>query len=56
MNAKQLLEQYIWEHPDYWDYDDEIEEVIRLKELCDKELIEQENRSIKSHYQLPLCV
>lgn len=34
MEAKKLLENYILKHPDYWEFEDEMKEVERLKELC----------------------
>ncbi|WP_430819772.1 hypothetical protein [Carboxylicivirga caseinilyticus] len=34
MSAEQLLEKFIIEHPDYWEFDEEAKEVARLKELC----------------------
>lgn len=37
MTAKQMLEKYISEHPDYWDFENEIKEIARLKELCNSE-------------------
>ena len=37
MSAEQMLEKYIAENPDFWEFDDAIQEVVRLKELCKKE-------------------
>lgn len=37
MNAEQMLNIYISEHPDYWEFEDEIKEVARLNELCNEE-------------------
>ena len=34
MNAEQVLIKYLMEHPDYWDYENEVKEVERLKRLC----------------------
>ena len=34
MEAKQQLENYILKHPDYWEFEDEMKEVERLKALC----------------------
>lgn len=31
MESKQILEKFILTHPNYWDFEDEIEEVKRLK-------------------------
>lgn len=33
MKNKQILEEYIAEHPDYWEFENEREEVERLKLL-----------------------
>ncbi len=37
MDAKQLLKEYISKHPDYWEYENEMREVQRLKDLCIEE-------------------
>ncbi len=37
MDAEQLLEKYLLEHPDYWDFENEVKEVERLRSLCDSE-------------------
>lgn len=29
-----MLKYYISKHPDYWEFEDEMKEVERLKELC----------------------
>jgi hypothetical protein len=34
MTAEQILEMYILEHPDYWDFENELNEVDRLRQLC----------------------
>ena len=34
MSAKQKLEKYILEHPDFWEFENERREVERLKVLC----------------------
>lgn len=34
MTAEQMLEKYLFEHPDYWEYENEVKEVERLKQLC----------------------
>ncbi|MEJ6583443.1 MAG: hypothetical protein QNL61_06170 [Crocinitomicaceae bacterium] len=34
MSTLQLLETYISEHPDYWEFENERNEVERLKKLC----------------------
>ena len=41
MNNDQRLEKYILEHPDYWEFENEIKEVSRLKELCNNDTIQQ---------------
>jgi hypothetical protein len=41
MSAKQLLEKYILEHPEYWEFETEIKEVERLKGLCNDEVVDQ---------------
>jgi hypothetical protein len=35
MNAEQMLEVYILDHPDYWDFENEVQEVCRLRALCE---------------------
>lgn len=37
MNTEQLLEEYISHHPDYWEFENEIQEVERLKALCNQQ-------------------
>ena len=37
MNPKQQLEQYLLTHPDYWEYENEMNEVARLSALCQVE-------------------
>ncbi len=37
MNAKQLLEEYLVQHPDYWEYENEVQEVRKLMALCQQE-------------------
>lgn len=34
MSAVQILEKYILEHPEFWEFENELKEVRRLKELC----------------------
>ena len=34
MSAEQRLEKYISQHPDYWDFEEEVKEVERLKAMC----------------------
>lgn len=38
MSAEQILENYISQHLDYWEFENEIKEVARLKELCNDEV------------------
>ncbi len=33
MSAEQLLKDYISQHPDYWEFENELNEVNRLKKL-----------------------
>ena len=35
MKPEQLLENYISKHPDYWDFENELKEVARLKKICE---------------------
>jgi hypothetical protein len=35
MNSIQMLEEYIADHPDYWDFENEVQEVYRLRALCE---------------------
>ena len=35
MTAEQVLEKYIAEHPEYWEFENELKVVASLKELCD---------------------
>jgi len=44
MNTEKLLEKYILEHPDYWEFENELREVAKLKELCKGEAIKQNRR------------
>jgi hypothetical protein len=39
MTAEQILENYILERPNYWEFENEINEVARLKSLCKEEVI-----------------
>lgn len=34
MNALKLLNEYIDQHPDYWNYQNEVKEVQKLKRAC----------------------
>lgn len=38
MSAEQILENYISKHLEYWEFENEIQEVERLKELCKDEV------------------
>ncbi|MBN1116681.1 MAG: hypothetical protein JXA77_05735 [Bacteroidales bacterium] len=38
---EQILERYILEHPDYWEFENEAKEVAILKELCDNKTIKR---------------
>lgn len=38
MNVFTELEQFIAEHPDYWEFENELKEVERLKLLCTEEV------------------
>lgn len=40
MSAIQQLEMYIRQHPYYWEYENELQEVERLKALCSVEVEE----------------
>lgn len=55
MNPKQLLERYILTHPDFWEYENEIKEVERLKALCELETVSQELLSVETYEQELLC-
>ncbi len=37
MQARQILENYLLTHPNFWEFDNEMEEVSRLKAACEKE-------------------
>lgn len=37
MDPKLLLEKYLQTHPEYWEFEDEVMEVRRLKALSEKE-------------------
>lgn len=43
MTAHQLLEKYIANHPDYWDFDEELIEVKKLRNACE---IERNRRAL----------
>ena len=56
MNAKQNLEKYISKHPDYWEYENEVKEVRRLKALCENEVQKHHFHSTHFHSELRLCI
>lgn len=35
MTAPQLLENFIRNHPDFWNFNEELKEVERLKKACE---------------------
>lgn len=37
MKSEQMLKRYLSCHPDYWEYENELKEVERLKSLVQKE-------------------
>ena len=37
MKTEQMLEKYLLTHPDFWEFEDEVEEVRRLESLVQKE-------------------
>lgn len=39
MTAQQLLENFLINHPDYWNYYDELKEVQELKKACNNEIV-----------------
>lgn len=39
MSTEQLLEKFISEHPDYWEFENEVQEVKRLKALCENRVM-----------------
>lgn len=45
MNAIQRLEKYIAEHPDCWEYENELQEVNRLKAMVSKEPLKSNKAS-----------
>ena len=47
MNAKQQLNDYKQKHPGFWKYQNEIEEVKRLREQFQLEMIESPISEIK---------
>jgi hypothetical protein len=53
---EQLLEKYISEHPDYWEFENEFEEVVRLKESCKNEAIKQNIIPDQDCFKSPVCV
>lgn len=56
MSAKQMLEKYMREHPDFWEFENEMIEVARLKKLCNDEAMKQTILPIQKYAQLQLCV
>jgi hypothetical protein len=38
MDPKVILEKYLLTHPEYWEFEDEVKEVRRLKTLIENEL------------------
>jgi len=38
MNIKKELKNYINSHPDYWEFEDELKEVLRLKKLINQNI------------------
>ena len=39
MKTEQMLEKYLLSHPEYWEFENEVEEVQRLKSLIQKERV-----------------
>ena len=48
MKSEQILERYLSCHPDYWEYENELKEVERLKSLVQQEREIKRIHSIKS--------
>ncbi|MBN1117245.1 MAG: hypothetical protein JXA77_08580 [Bacteroidales bacterium] len=57
MNTEQMLKKYLSEHPDYWEYENELQEVRRLKALCENDNADKYNFH-SAHYcsELRLCI
>jgi len=55
MNALQILNQYIEQHPEYWEYQNEAQEVERLRKLCEKEVTPSQFIEIQKNAQLDIC-
>lgn len=55
MSATQLLEQYISKHPDFWEYENELKEVMRLKELCRVEALLHTIVPVQSSFRQQVC-
>jgi hypothetical protein len=36
MDPEKILERYLLSHPDYWEFENEVREVRRLKAMCGK--------------------
>lgn len=52
MSAEKLLEKYIAEHPDYWEFENEAKVVAILKELCDNKNTDQNITTIQNRSQV----
>ena len=48
MSAEQLLEKYISEHPDYWEFENEANVVVTLKELCKSNNLKPNNSTAQN--------
>ena len=48
MKPEQMLESYLLSHPEYWEYENEIKEVERLRSLVQKEKDLKEYLALKS--------
>ncbi len=56
MSTEQVLENYIAEHPDYWEFDNEVQEVKRLKKLSIEEAKNQNVKCIKRLFTLQIPI
>lgn len=54
MNAQQLLDNFVAQHPDYWNFNNELQEVERLKKKCETE--NNEKKFIHVHHDFRNCL
>ena len=55
MNAKQQLEKYLLTHPDFWEYENEIKEVSRLRALSESEDAQQSAHILGENSPVRVC-